>query len=253
MDALQKRELLLYAVVWALAFVLFPSPMAVLPFFLLFLAHNFLAVPFLLRKQPLPYLALVIAFLAAFSVYCLYFGNRPPEDPMPPFEEAGRPPRPANPELLKIVIGLLILLVNLGVKALFQLIRSEKKPRIIQVIQETPAAQADEEEAVLHFKAGHKTIPVQVDQIRYVESLSEYVKIHLEGQESPLLVLYSLKRLMEELPTRRFMRIHRSYIISLSRIREANTTSVVLDDGTRLPVSESYRPAFREYLKDFSA
>ena len=44
------------------------------------------------------------------------------------------------------------------------------------------------------------------------------------------------------------MRIHRSYIVALGHIAEASRTSVRLDNGKTLPVGESYRPAFAEYL-----
>lgn len=102
--------------------------------------------------------------------------------------------------------------------------------------------------SVLYFKTDYKTVPVSVDRIQYVESMSEYLKLYLDGQEMPLVVLYSLKRLIEQLPEGRFMRVHRSYIIPLDRIREANASVVVLDNGTSIPVGESYRAAFKEYL-----
>ena len=44
------------------------------------------------------------------------------------------------------------------------------------------------------------------------------------------------------------MRIHRSYIISLSRLREAGKGEVTLDDGTVIPVGDLYRQAFKDYL-----
>ena len=53
---------------------------------------------------------------------------------------------------------------------------------------------------------------------------------------------------MDELPEGRFMRIHRSYIVALSRIREASAATVTLEGGITLPVSESARPAFRAWL-----
>ena len=60
--------------------------------------------------------------------------------------------------------------------------------------------------------------------------MSEYVRIFLEDSDAPAVVLYSLKNLIEQLPSNRFMRIHRSYIISLEHIAEASRTSVRLDN-----------------------
>ncbi len=100
----------------------------------------------------------------------------------------------------------------------------------------------------LHFKADYKTISVDIRRIVYVESMSEYVKIHLVDSDVPTVVLYSLKNLIEQLPADRFMRIHRSYIIALAHIAEASRTSVRLDNDKTLPVGELYRPAFSKYL-----
>ncbi|MBR3290989.1 MAG: response regulator transcription factor [Bacteroidales bacterium] len=101
---------------------------------------------------------------------------------------------------------------------------------------------------ILHFKADHRTVSVDTRKIVFVESWSEYIKIHLVDAGAPVIVLYSLKNLIEQLPKGRFMRIHRSYIIALEHIAEASRTSVRLDNGAKLPVGESYRPAFGAYL-----
>ena len=103
-------------------------------------------------------------------------------------------------------------------------------------------------EKLLHFKADYRTLSIDVRKILYVESMSEYVKIFLVDAEAPVVVLYSLKNLIEQLPADRFMRIHRSYIIALGHIAEASRTSVRLDNGKTLPVGELYRPAFGAYL-----
>ena len=103
-------------------------------------------------------------------------------------------------------------------------------------------------EEVLHFRTDYKTVSVRLADIVYVESMSEYIKLYREDADAPLVVLYSLKHLMEQLPPEHFMRIHRSYIVSLTHIREASRSAVVLSDGSSLPVGENYRPAFRTYL-----
>ena len=110
------------------------------------------------------------------------------------------------------------------------------------------ALEAREAAPILHFKADYRTISIEVRKIIYMESMSEYVKIFLDDAEAPVVVLYSLKNLIEQLPADRFMRIHRSYIIALGHIAEASRTSVRLDNGKTLPVGELYRPAFGAYL-----
>lgn len=100
----------------------------------------------------------------------------------------------------------------------------------------------------LHFKADYHSLSIDTRKIVYIESWSEYIKIHLSDAAAPVVVLYSLKKLVGQLPKGRFMRIHRSYIIALEHIAEASRSRIRLDTGTTLPVGDVYRSAFGEYL-----
>lgn len=114
---------------------------------------------------------------------------------------------------------------------------------------EMKAALAGKEaDAILHVKADYRTVSVDTRKIVYIESWSEYIKIHLVDEEVPVIALYSLKNLIDQLPKGRFMRIHRSYIIALGFVAEASRTRVRLRNGVTLPVGEQYRPAFGAYL-----
>lgn len=103
------------------------------------------------------------------------------------------------------------------------------------------------EDNVLFFKTEHRIVRVGVPDIKYVEGMSEYLKIHLDSQQKPLVVLLSMKKLQERLP-QNFMRIHRSYIINLDKIQEVNKSRVILDEDTYLPVGDLYRDDFYKYL-----
>lgn len=114
---------------------------------------------------------------------------------------------------------------------------------------EMKAALAGKEaDPILHVKADYRTVSVDTRKIVYIESWSEYIKIHLVDEEVPVIALYSLKNLIDQLPKGRFMRIHRSYIIALGFVAEASRTRVRLRNGITLPVGEQYRPAFGAYL-----
>lgn len=175
----------------------------------------------------------------------------PPPEGMPAFGLPPEPPsgpRPGPPpfrhEWAYVLLGLFVFLVNLTVVAIRR-VRKDMKAEPLQV-SDVPAV--GEPETIV-FKTDYKKVTVILDDIRYIESMSEYVKVHLDSQENPLVVLYSLKRLAEELPAKRFMRIHRSYIVALNRIRESNATSVTLEGGVTLPIGASFRTAFREYFR----
>ena len=156
------------------------------------------------------------------------------------------PPMLLSPEIKMLLVGLLVFLITLCVLAIVRLLR---RPYPSPMVLQAMLAQVSQEETeTIRFKSDYKTVTVALFDIRYIESMSEYVKIYLDSQPDPLVVLYSLKRLTAELPASRFMRIHRSYIVALDRIREANASSVVLDGPVTLPVGESYRSSFRAML-----
>ena len=120
---------------------------------------------------------------------------------------------------------------------------------------ENPATQSNpNEEAVgidadaMYLKSDYKTVRINISDIRYVEGMSEYLKIYLEGEKKPLIVLLSMKRLEERLPSNTFMRIHRSYIINLKKIREVNKNRVVLGEDAYLPIGDLYKETFNDYL-----
>ena len=77
--------------------------------------------------------------------------------------------------------------------------------------------------------------------------MSEYLKVWVEGAAKPIITLLSMKKMEERLPDC-FMRIHRSYIVNLTKIVEVNKNRVMLDAETSLPVGDLYKEEFQAYL-----
>jgi DNA-binding LytR/AlgR family response regulator len=77
--------------------------------------------------------------------------------------------------------------------------------------------------------------------------MSEYLKVWTEGESKPIITLLSMKKMEERLPDY-FMRIHRSYIVNLTKIQEVNKNRVILDSNTYLPIGDLYKTAFQTYL-----
>ncbi|MBQ9462232.1 MAG: response regulator transcription factor [Bacteroidales bacterium] len=100
----------------------------------------------------------------------------------------------------------------------------------------------------LFFRTDYRSVRVRLDEIRYVESMSEYIKVYTDNDANPLVVLLGLKHLIGKLPAERFLRIHRSYIVPLARVKEVGKNEVVLEDGTVLPVGDMYRQGLKDYL-----
>jgi DNA-binding LytR/AlgR family response regulator len=105
----------------------------------------------------------------------------------------------------------------------------------------------DEDDAIF-LKTEYKVVRLQIRDILYVEGMSEYLKIYVEGQPKPLIILLSMKKMEERLPVSSFMRIHRSYIINLKKIQEVNKNRVIMDSETYLPIGDLYREKFQDYI-----
>ena len=100
----------------------------------------------------------------------------------------------------------------------------------------------------LFVKTDYRMVRISIQDIRYVEGMSEYLKLYLEGQAKPIVTLLSMKLMEERLPES-FMRIHRSYIVNLDKVVEVNKNRVILDADTYLPIGDSYKEQFNKYLE----
>lgn len=100
----------------------------------------------------------------------------------------------------------------------------------------------------IFVKADYKTIRIDLKEIVYIESQSEYVKIHLE-EGKPIMTLLSMKSLEESLPASMFMRVHRSYIVNTARVRQVANNRIIINKEILIPVSDQYKEAFQMFLQ----
>ncbi len=103
------------------------------------------------------------------------------------------------------------------------------------------------QEDTIFLKTDYRIVKVSISDIRYVEGMSEYLKVWIEGEAKPIITLLSMKKMEEHLPDY-FMRIHRSYIINLTKIQEVNKNRVIMDADTYLPVGDMYKETFQAWL-----
>jgi len=99
----------------------------------------------------------------------------------------------------------------------------------------------------LFVKSEYKLIRIELDDIKFIESQHEYIKIHLVNN-TPVLTQLSLKSIEEQLPSDRFMRVHRSYIVNLAKISVIERNRIVFDGKIYIPVSDQYKEKFQEYI-----
>jgi two-component system, LytTR family, response regulator LytT len=115
----------------------------------------------------------------------------------------------------------------------------------------SPAPPPEPEDEYLFLKVEYQLVRVAYSDILYIEGLKDYVKVHLASAPRPLLSLTSLKSLEEKLPARRFMRIHRSYIVALEKIKSITRSSVQIGEAN-IPVSDQYKENFSVFLNRWS-
>ena len=97
-------------------------------------------------------------------------------------------------------------------------------------------------------RSEYKMIKIELEEIVYVEGLEDYIKIHL-ADEKPVLTLMTLKAILEKLPANRFLRIHRSYIVPLKKIKSVLNRKVTLSNLVELPISDTYAAAVQDWIQ----
>ncbi len=99
----------------------------------------------------------------------------------------------------------------------------------------------------LFVKSEYKLIRIELEEIKYIESQHEYIKIHLVNSK-PVMTQLSLKAIEEQLPDERFMRVHRSYIVNLKKISVIERNRIVFDGSVFIPIGDQYKDGFQKYI-----
>ncbi|MDB5007994.1 MAG: ypdB 2 [Mucilaginibacter sp.] len=103
------------------------------------------------------------------------------------------------------------------------------------------------EDEYLFLKVEYQLVRIALSDILYIEGLKDYVKVWLKSAEKPVLSLTSLKSLEEKLPSRRFMRVHRSFIVSLDKINSITRNALQIGK-INISVGDQYKENFSHFL-----
>lgn len=95
------------------------------------------------------------------------------------------------------------------------------------------------EDSFLYFKINKEMQKVLLHEILFIESSKEYVKLHLENGK-PILVKQSISSLQKLLSPHRFLRVHRSYIVTIEKISSYNSTYITIDNQ-KIPIGRLYK------------
>ncbi len=99
----------------------------------------------------------------------------------------------------------------------------------------------------LFVKSEYKIIRIIFNDIKYIESMREYVRIYTVNSK-PVMSLMSMKTVESKLPPDIFMRVHRSFIVNLKQITTIERSRIIFDRDIYIPISEQYKEKFQHYI-----
>jgi two-component system response regulator LytT len=125
---------------------------------------------------------------------------------------------------------------------------ASKGKAYVELVQRAANSSVPEmKEDYLFLKVEYQLVRIAYDDILYIEGLKDYVKVILKSDTKPVLSLTSLKALEEKLPSAKFMRVHRSFIVNLDKIGAVTRNTIQIGTVT-IPVSDQYKENFSQFL-----
>lgn len=109
----------------------------------------------------------------------------------------------------------------------------------------TPATNVE----TIFLKVDGEYRQVALSKILYVSGMKDYVMFYLEGERKPLITHLTMKSVEEMLPTQQFMRVHRSYIVALDKIRSVDRNDCIYIGDEIIRVTDAFRENFLNYLQ----
>ena len=107
---------------------------------------------------------------------------------------------------------------------------------------------SDNNDDYLFIRTDSKLQRIEVDNILYISGLKDYVHIYLCDSARPLIVHITMKAVESMLSTKKFMRIHRSYIVAMDKIRSIDRNNCLYIGNEIIRVSDAYKENFNNYL-----
>ena len=89
---------------------------------------------------------------------------------------------------------------------------------------------------------------ISIDQITYVNGMKDYVLFYLDGEKKPLISHLTMKAVEEMLPSDKFLRIHRSYIVAVDKIQKVDRNDCVYIGEEIIHIPEGYQQIFNQFL-----
>lgn len=139
-----------------------------------------------------------------------------------------------------------------NLSAVDYLLKPYTKERFLQAVHKAREFynyqhQADNTQPFFFVRADYSLIKINYHDIIYIEGLDDYLKIHLQNQKA-IVARMTMKSMLEKLPQKDFIRVHRSYIIPLSKIESVRNKTIHIG-GREFSIGSSYEENFFKMFK----
>lgn len=103
------------------------------------------------------------------------------------------------------------------------------------------------EDRFMFVKSEYKLVQIELNDILFIEGMKDYIRIYTASNDKPIMSLMNLKKIEDYLPSPEFMRIHRSYIVNMKKIKLIDRCRIVFGENY-IPISESYKDTVQDYI-----
>ena len=114
--------------------------------------------------------------------------------------------------------------------------------------QQVTTTETKPEAETIYIKVDGEYRQITIAQVVYVCGMKDYVMFYMDGERKPLITHLTMKSVEEMLPSSRFMRVNRSYIVALNKIRSIDRNDCIYIGDEIIHVTDAYREKFNQYL-----
>ena len=118
-----------------------------------------------------------------------------------------------------------------------------------QWYEREPADDDEKKSKSLFIRVDGELRNVSIDSITYVSGMKDYVMFYLDGENKPLISHLTMKAVEAMLPTDKFLRVHRSYIIAVDKIKKIDRNDCIYIGEEIIHVPEGYQQAFHSFIE----
>ena len=99
----------------------------------------------------------------------------------------------------------------------------------------------------IFIKSDYENLKINIEEIKYIEGLKDYLKIHLTNNKY-VLTLSNFQNMLEKIANENFIRVHNSFVVNIESIKSIQKNRIIIEDK-RIPISETYKKAFFDKIK----